>query len=68
MAETSHCRSCDAAIVWMKTAAGKNMPVDADSVKHAQLIWKDRKPQFDKRYHISHFSTCPNANQHRRRR
>lgn len=52
------CRSCGAQIVWMKTAAGKNMPVDAETVEHGD-------EQFDSKRHVSHFSTCPNAAQHR---
>ena len=28
------CRSCHAAIVWIKTPAGKNMPVNPDGVSH----------------------------------
>lgn len=40
------CRSCGAAIYWIKTRNGKNMPVNADG--------------------SSHFSTCPNAEGHRR--
>lgn len=30
----SSCRSCDAAIFWIKTAAGKSMPVDRDGTSH----------------------------------
>lgn len=62
MAETFHCRSCGAAIVWMKTATGKNMPVDADTVK------PDGPSVFDPKVHTSHFATCPHAAQHRRKR
>lgn len=56
------CSSCRARIIWLKTSKGKNMPVDADSVRpeHAE---------FDTSLgHVSHFSTCPNANQHRKAR
>jgi len=31
----SECRSCGAEIVWLKTSAGKNIPVDADTVADA---------------------------------
>lgn len=58
----TRCRSCNARIIWLKTAAGKNMPVDADSVEPTH-------EEFDaKTGHVSHFSTCPNANKHRRQR
>lgn len=49
----TRCRSCRAQIVWLKTAAGKNMPVDADTVK-------PEDDEFDTdEGHISHFATCP---------
>ena len=57
----SKCRSCHAYIVWMKTEAGKNMPVDADSVDEGDTL-------FNPKEHVSHFSTCPNASQHRKPR
>lgn len=57
----TRCRSCRARIIWLTTEAGKNMPVDADSVE-------PEDEQFDSDKHVSHFSTCPHANQHRRSR
>jgi hypothetical protein len=58
----TRCSSCRAQIVWLKTAAGKNMPVDADTVKPEDT-------EFDADSdHVSHFATCPNAQQHRRQR
>lgn len=55
------CRSCRAMIVWFKTPAGKNMPVDAESVRHDDI-------ELDLERHVSHFSTCPDAARHRRSR
>lgn len=57
----TRCRSCRARIIWLTTEAGKNMPVDADSVE-------PEDEQFDSDKHVSHFATCPNAQQHRRPR
>lgn len=57
----ARCRTCRAEIVWLKTSAGKNMPVDAHSVK-------PEDDEFEPGRHVSHFSTCPQANQHRRPR
>lgn len=57
----TRCRSCRARIIWFKTAGGKNMPVDADTVKPDDI-------ELDLERHISHFATCPQANQHRRAR
>ena len=54
------CRSCNARIIWFKTEAGKNMPVDADTVEAED-------DALDLPRHVSHFATCPNANQHRKR-
>lgn len=56
----SRCRSCDEYIVWMKTEAGKNMPVDADSCD------EDDELIFDPDKHISHFATCPEADKWRK--
>jgi len=53
------CRSCRARIIWFRTGAGKNVPVDADSVEPDDLEYHYGR-------HISHFSTCPNAGEHRR--
>lgn len=33
-ASISKCSGCDADIVWIKTAAGKSMPVDGDGTPH----------------------------------
>ena len=57
----TRCRSCQARIVWLKTAAGKNMPVDADTVEPEDT-------EYDAERHESHFATCPTANQHRKPR
>jgi hypothetical protein len=60
-ARITRCRSCRAQIIWLKTAAGKNMPVDADSVEAEDQ-------EFQPGRHVSHFSTCPQADQHRKPR
>lgn len=58
--KVSNCRSCDAQIVWMKTESGRNMPVDVDSVSEGDEV-------FDPSEHVSHFSTCPDADKFRGR-
>lgn len=60
-ARISRCRSCNAQIIWFKTPAGKNMPVNANSVERGDEV-------LDIKRHISHFATCPTAPQHRRRK
>lgn len=57
----TRCRSCQARIIFLTTAAGKKMPVDADTVE-------PNDEEFDSERHESHFATCPNAGQHRRSR
>ena len=55
------CKACRARIIWLKTASGKNMPVDADTVRPADEIYDAAK-------HISHFATCPAAEKFRKPR
>jgi len=55
------CRSCNAKIVFLETAAGKRMPVDADTVEAEDTVYEHGR-------HVSHFSSCPQAQQHRRPR
>jgi hypothetical protein len=57
------CSSCGALVVWFTTAAGKRMPVNAETTQPT-----DAAHQLDLKRHKSHFATCPNANQHRRSR
>lgn len=61
MSNQSNCRSCGAQIVWFKTAQGKNIPVNAETVEPGD-------EQLELPRHISHFATCPNANTWRRPR
>jgi hypothetical protein len=53
------CRSCGAEIVWLRTASGRNMPINAETFEPGD-------EQFDAKRHQSHFATCPEADQHRR--
>jgi len=53
------CRSCGELVVWMKTKNGKNMPVNAKTAKFGDALFDSSKG------HVSHFATCPNANEHR---
>jgi len=55
------CRSCGKSIIWLRTKAGKKMPVDAETVTGSETMFEYGK-------HTSHFATCPNANKHRKRR
>ncbi len=57
------CSSCLRDIVWFNTKNGKRMPVD-----EASTLPTDAAHQLDLTRHVSHFSTCPEANKHRRPR
>jgi hypothetical protein len=56
----TRCKSCRARIVWLKTPAGKNIPVDADTVEADDEVYEHGK-------HVSHFSTCPDSPSWRRK-
>lgn len=69
----THCRTCNAPIVWALTEAGRRMPVDAapdpagnvallrtDSTVNAVVLGKHREPDPRATLHQSHWATCPN--------
>jgi hypothetical protein len=59
--EVTRCRSCQALIVWLKTKAGRMMPVNYDGT----VIELDTHYVHGR--HTSHFATCPNALKHRKK-
>lgn len=59
--ERRPCRKCHAPIVMIPTAKGRLMPIDAATYKVGDKL-------FDHTRHISHFSTCPYAEQFRKRK
>jgi hypothetical protein len=80
---SSACRSCHAPIVWAVTEAGRPIPLNPDPepagnlelvtrpgqrppVVHVLTASAPRSPDVDR--YQSHFATCPNANEWRRRR
>lgn len=75
----SNCRSCNAEIVWaINESTGKPSPFDAaPDPKGRWAVHEDPEggdhlvayhdPDARVRY-VSHFATCPNAQQHRRPR
>jgi len=75
----SSCRSCGAAIVWAETPTGKLAPFDAvptmrgqwalDDTTHPPLAAKIVRAEGSSEDGFTcHFSTCPNADEHRRKR
>lgn len=72
-AKQSSCRSCQAPIIWVKTPRGKNMPLDLSETNAPGTIrWivgvdrSIRRALEGEPGRESHFSTCPNASQHRK--
>ncbi len=60
------CSSCGAAIVWIEMWSGSRMPVDA-APKRLVTLSVDCYGEITACY-VPHFATCPNAEQHRRKR
>lgn len=61
------CRACPAPVRWVRTEAGRAMPLDPVPVPEgnvqlvggvAHVLHKDEVPQPGARY-VSHFATCP---------
>lgn len=84
IAHLERCRSCNRPIVWANTSNGKTMPLDpepsdrgnlvvslTDNILHAGVV---RGPQRDglraarKPLYLSHFTTCPHADNWRKNR
>jgi hypothetical protein len=70
------CKACGAEITWAKWPSGKSMPVDAQPTEDGDLViwvavtvrkWNEKDAEYDRPRYKSHFSTCPNAEQLRRR-
>lgn len=64
------CRSCGKKIVFMFTESGAFMPVDNHSLSHndIQLIRLGKRISFRFNDHISHFASCPNAKEFRKKK
>lgn len=78
------CASCNAPIFWAVSVNDNRMPIDAEpspdgnvlvSVsrsnpdnKKCVVLKRDGEKPKDRRLFTSHFSTCPNAKRHRRKK
>jgi len=60
------CRSCGAKLIWLYTAKGKAVPVDAESVAvgYTDIPFAPYLPSIEG--HRSHFASCPDAARWRR--
>lgn len=54
------CKKCPQMIVWLPTKSGKQMPVDAQTVRENDTM-------YDAKVHVSHFATCPAARDFRKK-
>ena len=57
----TRCKTCHSRIIFLPTASGKQMPIEADSVEPNDTV-------FDPAKHESHFAKCKQADQWRRPR
>lgn len=80
---TSACRSCSAPIRWARTPKGKMIPLDAEPNRDGRirlghiggeevaLVLTDpaeiAAAEFEGELYVSHFATCPQARDWRRR-
>lgn len=64
----TRCKSCNKEIYWLPTKKGNSMPTNAESLteEEKRIIESGRPLVFEHGKHVSHFSDCPNAKQHRR--
>lgn len=77
MLRPTQCRTCHTQVYWVETEAGKKMPVDAKSVADGDFIFINKKahklrlgeiPDEGVKRWTSHFVTCPQRDEHRRRK
>ena len=77
------CRSCKAPIRWAVTEAGRPIPLDLEPVDAgnvrlddarvpggapiAVIVFSEDREAFAGELYLSHFATCPYAQEHRRR-
>lgn len=77
--DVTTCSSCGARIVFARTVHGRVMPVDAEPCEdgNVELVEADgvvkahvhaQPPLGGGPLHLSHFATCPQADEHRSRR
>jgi len=64
------CRSCGAQILFAKMKhTGRLMPLDVKPVQLVQISWDEKRGEVVGEMvggFVSHFATCPNADQHRK--
>jgi hypothetical protein len=75
---SDRCSSCKAEVVWGITVTGHRMPVNAEpdpagrwrlfgDTPRIVYVPVERRVELAGQLHVSHFATCPFADQHRKR-
>lgn len=59
--ESSFCKGCGSAIIWIKTKNGKSMPVD---LKEISIMTIDGRMEAG---FIPHWATCPKAKEFKKK-
>lgn len=73
MSGRGRCKSCGAEIEWIRTTSGKNMPLDILPIAggNVEILLNGRgqvvEPDDNTIRSVSHFVTCPDRDEHRRR-
>ena len=64
------CRGCGKEIMWLKTCAGKNIPVDIPNFDDGESAHEavTTAIEFNPDYMIAHFATCPKARDFRKKK
>lgn len=77
MNRLAECSTCKAPILWARWAlSGRAVPIDPTPVSSGNLaleagrvhLYTDDDARLQRERFTSHFATCPDADQHRRRR
>lgn len=77
--KTSDCRHCKATIAWVRTEAGKSMPIDPEPNAHGNVfcqyeggviigrvyVASESKPRPEGVPYMPHWATCPVLNKHK---
>lgn len=64
----AYCRSCGRQIIWCATDGDKRMPLDAEfEMRFVLDALADPMVGRLRRTYVSHFATCPQADEHRRK-
>jgi hypothetical protein len=66
--DVMQCRTCKADIVWLRTKAGKSMPVNVQPTAAPFRGPTAGETAYKHGEHQSHFVTCPQRDEHRRSR